>query len=561
MVKAARREPETIEVEVIELDRTPLINAPRSPHLRPSSGRSRWWAAAFLVPLVALGIALIPGDESPPADEATIDYPTLESLGEPVVATTSTTLRAVSDAVMSDSTFALIPTRGLDGFAGIAGPIEFGGRWWVAGNPTLYSSQVSVLSSTDGVEWQVETVLDPGQGEWLRIDDLGTFGGAMMAVGTVGRIIGPEYVPATAGNLTLWKSSDGTRWSPLQLAPEAATSYYSLSVTASTEEVVINGWQTAAFDLSTMESIPSELIPGLESGDLQLWNAYQGLQIVAPPWIELFWLPMEANARDGPLATLRSDNLVVWDQLSSAASVYATAAYDGGFLGTSNSGSLMYSDNGLSWTLTDRFPNLGYQSFSDGLVAFDYRPRVPRLVIANESSLATIKMPTELTNERNPIELAAGPSGIVTTLQGPTEDVEPSAELAGYLVRMDGEGLQIEEPSGEVRTVAFNTNGAITGVYVAETNAVQVESVEGDRTFDLPLEGLQALRRTPPSARWDLALSSDGLVWALSQTGIRADHVVPLGDTGQGFLIGARDFSGDFYQENAITVYATGAVE
>ena len=41
-----------------------------------------------------------------------------------------------------------------------------------------------------GSRWVVESSVSAGDGSWLSIDDLDTFGGVLMAVGSTGRIDG-----------------------------------------------------------------------------------------------------------------------------------------------------------------------------------------------------------------------------------------------------------------------------------------------------------------------------------------------------------------------------------
>ena len=79
--------------------------------------------------MVGVGLALLPGQTIEPSSTTIA-----QTLPEPEIATTSTSLAAASQAVMSEKTFSVVPASGLDGFTQFAGPIEFDGKYWIAGN-------------------------------------------------------------------------------------------------------------------------------------------------------------------------------------------------------------------------------------------------------------------------------------------------------------------------------------------------------------------------------------------------------------------------------------------
>ena len=155
---------------------------------------------------VVVGLALLPGQtEAVPSNTTSA-----QALPEPEMATTSTSLAPASQAVMSDATFSLIPAAGLDGFVQFAGPVEFDGRFWIAGNRSFPSSEVTVLSSVDGSRWVVESSVSAGDGNWLIIDDLDIFGGVLMAVGSTGQDRGAGLC---AGRIRGPVSLEIDRWS------------------------------------------------------------------------------------------------------------------------------------------------------------------------------------------------------------------------------------------------------------------------------------------------------------------------------------------------------------
>jgi hypothetical protein len=506
--------------------------------------------------MVAGGLALLPGETVEPSSTTTEQV-----LPEPESATTDTTLATVSEAVMSDETFSLMPAAGLDGFVQFAGPIEFDGRFWVVGTGTFPSSEASVLSSVDGARWDLEARMSAEDGNWLIIDDLDSFGGVLMAVGSTGREAGTAFAWATSGELFLWKSIDGVRWSSLPIVREEGVQFFGLQLTTSAEEVLITGQQTTTFDQSVLAQLPAELGPGLERGDFTWWYDSSTLRIVAPPGIELFQMPATHSFLDTAVL-LRSDNLIIWEELPVTFSTWNVAAtLDGGFVSNAHDGYVMYSADGRSWERTDRFPPVFYQSWGDRLVGLEFSTSSPDLIVFDGEQTATIELPSELTaSEYGGAFVTPGPSGLAT-ITGNYENTsaEPITRVDGYLLAMDNGLLRIEEPSGETSYANVGGDGLIQGSYVAETDSIRFENGDGSKTFEFPVAVFLDLRRRVVTGLFDVFLSADGLEWARPQTGLRAAHADILGAAGETFLVALHNYGRD-NQMLPITVYRTGPI-
>ncbi|HUP14883.1 MAG TPA: hypothetical protein VM848_02345 [Acidimicrobiia bacterium] len=550
-----RRSRPSIEVEVIDLDPVRSVSIPRRD---PAEGRRGWLMWIAIGVLVMGGLALLPGETVEPTS-TTSD----QALPEPESATTSTPLPAVSQAVVSDETFSLIPAAGLDGFIQFAGPIEFDGRYWIAGNSPYPSSRVSILSSVDGARWEEESILSSEAGSWLRVDDLDSFGGVLMAVGTAGQIDGPAYAPGRAGDLVLWKSPNGAQWSSLSIVDDSGVEFGGLQLTTSPEEVLITGQRRNAFDPSVLAQIPPELGPGLERGDFTFWNDYSSLRIVAPPGIELFRMSITQPVPTASTSSilLRSDNLIIWEDLPvTFASWNVATTLDGGFVSNALGGSVMYSSDGRSWDRTDRFPPLFYQSWGDRLVGVDYSVIHPNLIVVDGEATATIDLPPDISTSEFRVSITPGASGLATIL-GTYENstAEPITRIDGYLLALDHGLLRIEEPSGETSYAHFGGDGLIGGTYLSETDSIQFENSDGSRTFEFPTAVFLDLRHRVVTGVFDVFLSRDGLEWARPQTGLRAAYADILGGAGDTFLVALHNYGRD-YQEMPITVYRTGPI-
>ena len=504
--------------------------------------------------MVAGGIALIPGGSLDPPATTAIE-PVLPA---PELATTSTTLPAASVAVMSDNTVSLTPTAGLEGFLRLTRPVAFNGRHWIVGNHGYPSADATVLSSLDGNRWEAEAVVSAAEGGWLRIDDIGTFGGVLMAVGTEGSDPGPAYAPPTAGALVLWKSIDGRRWSSLTIKEGNGQEYGALRLTAGPEEVLINGYHSTAFDESLLDQIPADLVSGIESGDFSLSYDPSTLRVIAPPGIELFVLRDLANETPGGSGLLfRSQNLIIWEQpvIDRLIRNVATTP-DGGFV--SYDRGLLYSKDGRSWGQTDRYPSLSFQNWGDRLFA-DKRTSVTtdRLFVFGEGEASTIDLPFEIASSGE-VSLTPGAAGVAALQELESQILRgPITRVDGYILARDNQVLRIEEPSGESTYARFDRYGLIEGTYLAEADSIRFESANGSKTYEFPVQAFLDLRGRPWRGRFDIFVSADGLVWSRAQTGIRAARVEVLGSTDAGFLIAVHNLGTDS-RPLPITVYKTG---
>lgn len=548
----------SLEIEVVDLDPGRSVRAPRN--LSPVR---RGWPLWILIGVLATGgISLLPGPTVEPTSTTSN-----QALPPPEPATTSTPLPAVSQAVVTDETFPLTPAAGLEGFTQFAGPVEFDGRYWIAGNTPFPSSRVSILSSADGARWEVASTLlrsIESEGTWLRVDDLDSFGGVLMAVGTAGQIDGPVYAPGRAGDLVLWKSQNGAQWSSLSIVDDSGVELSGLELTTSAEEVLITGQRSNAFDPSLGEQFPTELRPGLESGDFTWWYDYSSIRIVAPPGIELFRMSV---AEPVPTATesallFRSDNLIIWEQLPvTFSSRNVAATFDNGFVSNAYDGYVMYSEDGRSWERTDRFPPLSYQSWGARLLGIDFSMTSPSVLVIDGESASTIELPGELSNrESGGLAITTGAAGLAT-ITGTYEDAtaEPITRIDGYLLAMDNGLLRIEEPTGETSYANFGGDGLIDGTYLPDTDSIRFENSDGTRTFEFPTAAFVDLRQRVVSGLFDVFVSRDGLEWARPQTGLRAAYADILGAVGETFLVTLHNYGRD-YRALPITVYRTGPI-
>ena len=543
-----------IEIEVIDLDPVRLSRITRPTSAASGKGWLTWVAIAMMI---GVGLALLPGQAVEPSTTTAGS----QALPKPELATTSTTLGAVSLGAMSHDTFTLLPASGLEGFVQFAGPVEFDGRYWIAGNHGYPSTEVTILSSVNGTLWKTAATVPAEDGGWLRIDDLSSFGGVLMAVGSEGSVAGPAFAHPTPGSLVIWKSADGRRWSSLAIAEDEGMEFFGLQLVPGSDEVLISGYKSPGFDTSVLAQVPTELIPGLERGDLDWWEDSSSIRVVAPPGIELFQMPPAQSMPVTSPVLFRSENLIIWETLPITPSVLnITAIPGGGFLLNAHDGDVLYSTDGRSWEETDRFPRLWYQRWGDRLVGLDNslvisnHPTLKLFVFEDDES-ATIELPTEIADLYEVI--TSGASGLATVLETSDDTfADPITQVDGYTLVMVMETglLRIEDPSGE--TSYANTDGSRHGSYVPETDSIRFD-VDPGKSFEFPLAVLQDLRPRFPPGRYDVFLSADGLAWAEGQTGLRADYVDILGSAGQTFLVGLHNYDPN-YGALPVTVYRTG---
>jgi len=551
---ADRASTPSVEIEVVDLD--PGSAPVASPHFAPNR---RGWLTWIVIGLtVVVGLALLPGQ----TEAAPSNTTSAQALPEPEMATTSTSLAAASQAVISDATFSLIPAAGLDGFVQFAGPVEFDGRFWIAGNSSFPSSEVTVLSSVDGSRWVVESSVSAGDGSWLNIEDLDTFGGVLMAVGSTGLIEQPAFALAASGDLFLWKSTDGVRWSSIPIVVQEGVQFSGLKLTTSSEEVLITGQRNNAVDPSVLAQVPPELIAGLERHDFTWWYDYSSIRVVAPPGIELFRMSVTEPVPTATVSAilLRSDNLIIWEELPVTFSAWNVAAtFDGGFLSNAYDGYVMFSPDGRSWERTDRFPPLFYQSWGNRLVGLDYSS-TPSLVVFDGEQAATIELPPEIRSSQYGVVVVPGAPGLATVLGSfEGEPAEPITRVDGYLLAMDNGLLRIDEPSGETSYANFGGDGLIAGTYLPEIDSIRFDNSDGSKTFEFPRSVFLDLRRRVGTGLFDVFVSSDGLDWAQGQTGLRSAYADIIGGAGETFLVALHNFGRD-YEELPITVYRTGPI-
>ena len=555
-LKGNRRATSAIEVEEIDLGPAPSLSGYRSNSIvRPDRPGGGWLIWVLVVVMVAGGIALLPQD---PVETPTTAAPQL--LPTPEIATTTTTLAPATVGMMSNDTFSLTPARGLEGFAGLVGPIEFHGKDWIAASHAYPSSEVTILSSDDGANWEVESSVSVDGDGWLRVDDIDTFGGVLMVVGSAGQTRGPAYAPPTPGASVIWKSTDGRRWSSIPISRDEGSSY--LEITAGSEEILVTVFEYGVLDASLLAQIPSELIPGLERGDFEVWYDFYSLQVVAPPGIELFRIRDPSPAPvEGPSRLFRSENLIIWEEVDVDFSIWNLAATpDRGFVSLDSY--VRYSPDGRTWEPSDRFLPLYFQNWGDRLLGLDYSSGIAMLVVVDDEASATIELPSEIADGQSGLSVTAGAGGLAAVLESYDQEyVEPITRSDGYTLSMDGGVLRVEEPSGDSSYARFDDNGMIHGTYLSESDSIRFETSQNGevRSLEIPLVVLADLRATPQRGRFDVFLSDDGLSWDRPQTGLRAGYVEILGYANQGFLIGVHNFSSDA-DELPLIVYRTGPV-
>jgi hypothetical protein len=336
----------------------------------------------------------------------------------------------------------------------------------------------------------------------------------------------------------------------------------SLEVTTGSEEVLIAGWKDVAFDAGDLASIPPDLIPGLERGDLQLWTTFDTIHIYAPPNLELAVIP-RLEAAEPPMAssTFKSEDLLVWRELVGDIAISGSAVpFGDGFVGSNANGQLVISDDAESWRRSDRFPDLWYDPWNGGLVALLHQG-TSRLVIADEAGFTRVALPPELAVGQGLGTLVGGSTGLAIARQEFMADTaaELSVETDLFSITHRNGYLVIEEPSGDTHRVTFDPYARMTGTYVPETDSVRVETAGGDGSFDLPLEALQELRWQNSKSGWEIAVSPDGLLWTSSASQLSAEWITIPGQAGDRFLVSSVSYSRN-NRVVGLTVYATGPV-
>jgi hypothetical protein len=509
-------------VEVVELDREAEAS-------RPPRGASpnRWAILVGIVLLGVLGLSLLPAADIQP-DGASATLP------DPAVATTLVGSRQPRVAFISDETFPMFVVSGLKGFGSLTEPVFFDGRWWIIGNRPDPVAAAVVLSSEDGRLWEMSSDISGESGMSIRIDQLTTVDGAMVAVGSQGTLIGPSFYSVLSGNLGLWRSGDGVRWISESVDPgnpNLAFSDIRLAVSGRSAVLQAVVGSTAAADAAVR--LPSHVIAGITEGMFTLRPQATRLIVEGPLGIQVAEAPMARVSQASSTRLFRSDSFAEWSEIDIPFNLSGSvvSAPSGGFL-AGTGGVTFTSAYGVSWKPNPRaFSALTYESWGDGIVGLS----LPRTIdVINAAGELSVQLPPEMTTcsigGSNDLLAAACPS--------PPPAPPQSVRWNGFEVTSSSQNWL--ELSNSVGTVAREFPlQRVAGIYSPETDTISLVDRRGMREA-FPIAVLRQLQSDTRLNRFDTMLSADGLTWSQSQIALRAGELDLIGGIGDGFLVGTR---------------------
>lgn len=558
----------TVRAEVVEVG--PQFNPSDQPDTaRPTRSSFGWLRAGALTALLVAGVALVPGAKPTPS-ATTVDL----TLPQPVVATSTIPVAPRAVAVVSDENFGLIPVTDLDGFANLAGPVEFGGRQWVAASGPSPTGTAAILSSTDGASWSVEAELG-GPESNLRLWDIAVFRTSLVVVATSSKaqLAGaPEY----SQSLEAWTSSDGRTWTLQSLPDLEAVGYWDVRIVAGHDQVLITSGVFETYGDVIYPVIPDKLRSALAAGHLfATWERRPDqltVGVLAPPGLEIFSteVPVTSPRHFQPIRVLWSDDLSTWDVVdSSMAGSWGLAWSDDiGFVRRGEDGGTVTSTDGQFWERNRNLPSGNYLSTEDGLLGLiNNTGGTVDLLLLEDGQRTTIGLPNEMFFPYGwPPLIEVGPSGFIAAItRYESQTYQPPTVTSGdLLLTLDIEGryevLVITKNGQNHARIVLGTPSAKAN-YDPDSGLIEILPGEGIELTNVPLEDLVALRASSPNlARTEFYQSPDGLIWSKSEAAVFSDGVSLIGGTDDGFLIGvgADAVAG---WDQGMTVLRTGPVD
>ena len=507
-------------VEVVELDREAQDQLSPAPGNRPN----RWAILLGIVVLAALGLSLLPASDPSPNN---LD----DTLPDPAVATTLVGSRQPRVAFISDDTFPMFVVSGLKGFLSLTEPVFFDDRWWIVGNGP---DQAVVLSSDDGRLWEASSEIE-GQGEAsVRIDQLTTHDGALIAVGTEGTTVGPDFYSALAGTLSLWRSGDGVRWVPEMVdAGTGRVAFTDTRLATSGRSIVLQATVHATAPAVAALRLPAAVLPALAEGRLFLRPQATRLVVTAPLGIQVDETALSQVSVAPSTRLFRSSSFGAWEEIDLQFNVNGpvVAAPEGGFV-VGTGGAAFTSAFGVNWAPNSRvYDASSYQDWGEGIMGLRWELGSQIIELKEQDGELVIRLPPEMG-----LCFVEGSNGLLAAACAEPPAPRPQAVgWNGFELSLDGPWLEMRAPDEVRRFRVFRAPGD----YDPATDTIALTDSQG-RSQSIPLSTLELLVAESPSARFDTMLSVDGLTWSRSQIALRAGEFELLGGIGDGYLVGTR---------------------
>lgn len=557
----------TVRAEIVEVG--PQFNPSDQQDVgAPKTGSFNWLRAGALAALLVAGVALVPGTQPTPS-ATTVDL----TLPQPAVATSTIQVAPRAVSVVGDETFSLIPVADLDGFANIAGPVEFQARHWVvAGGGPSRTNTATILSSTDGASWSVETEfvgLEPNLTVW----DMMVFRSNIVVLG-ISSAAHPIAQQDFAQRLVAWTSTDGRTWTRQSLPDMDTVAYWDVRAVAGNEYLMVAAGVYEAYGDLAYPAIPAEFQPALAAGQLfATWKRRPEaltVTVLAPPGFEIFSteVPVASARLFSPTRVLWTDDLTSWDVIDpSVAGSWGLAwSDDVGFVRQGEDGGTLTSTDGQSWERNLNLPSGNYLSTKSGLVGLvnDTGAYVD-LLLLEDGQKTRIGLPNEMFLANGWPWIEAGPSGLIAAVTRYEIEVntEPVVVSGDLVLTWTNQGqLMVIQDNEETARIQLGGSVPPPATYDPATGSLAIDLGEGSETLTIPLEDLAPFwSRSPQSARTEFYQSSDGLLWSKGETAVFTDSVSLIGGIVDGFLIGVGTNAVEASTEQAMTVFRTGPID
>ena len=269
--------------------------------------------------------------------------------------------RRAEVAFVSLDRFATQRASGLDGFRQLSNTVAFDDSWWLVAQETVPSPQAALMRSEDGTVWEEVATIPAAAGAELDISRLASIKDALVALGTEGVPVGPDFFRTVAGELKLWRySPDGVVIPEVVAAePDRVFRYPSLATSGDVVLVQAESHHLQPFDRA------NEFDPALRS---QIRNGTFNLSRdrgrLSGDQRRDFGLPAFRLPSDPDLDTsriFRSSSSGEWEEVDFDLDFVGqiVRAPEGGFLVTSNQGMTYTSALGTSWKRNPR-SDIGY---------------------------------------------------------------------------------------------------------------------------------------------------------------------------------------------------------
>jgi hypothetical protein len=546
-----------VPAEVIEVGSGFEAPVPELPAKRKR--RSSLLRAGGLVALVIAGLALVPGNDTAPTTTQ-VDL----TLQKPAIASSTIPVLPGVVSVVTDDRFPLIPVADLSGYTRLIGPVEFDGRFWVAGTPP-WANYAVILSSQEGNRWAVESEL-VGPGEVLRIEDLAVFGSRLVVIGTSSN---SRPTPQTdfAQTLLSWTSADGHSWF-LQLLPELeGVAYWGVSAVPGSDQIMVMAGVYEVYGELIYPAIPERFDAALAAGQLVASGERRSdslrVSVVAPPGLEVFSteVPVSGDHLMYSTRLLRSDDLAVWTEVDPAVAAGwdLTWSEDVGFVPQGIYGGTMNSADGREWQSTD-LPSASLLPWRDGLLALAGNDH---LMFIDNGEETRIALPSEMIAGNTFPWLDVGPDRMiaaVTTYEN--QYTSPRQVFWGdLLLALSGNDLIVsEDVERSVRLALYASPPVLPVAYDPIADAVTIDPGDGEAPMTIPLEVLVVFWSGTQAARTNFFQSQDGLVWSKAESALLSSSVTLIGAIEDGFLIGMGGIE-DLGVEEPLTVFRTGPID